>query len=112
MRWRAAPRRRRRSRHSERGSSPAIFTMARRRRLSLRANRSPRRHRHGRGDMSPSEIEAAAAAFETAAARGEYFPKAWADRLAIDDAYRILLARLRLRSGTAARRVGWKVGLT
>ena len=32
--------------------------------------------------MSPSEIEAASAAFETAAARGEYFPKAWADRLA------------------------------
>jgi 2-keto-4-pentenoate hydratase len=62
--------------------------------------------------MSPSEIEAAAAAFETAAARGEYFPKAWADRLAIDDAYRILLARLRLPSGVAARRVGWKAGLT
>jgi 2-keto-4-pentenoate hydratase len=62
--------------------------------------------------MNPAEIEAAAAAFETAAAHGEYFPQAWADRLAIDDAYRILLARLRLRSGAAARRVGWKVGLT
>ena len=59
--------------------------------------------------MEPSEIEAAAAAFEAAAARGEYFPQDWADRLSIDDAYRILLARLRRRG---AQRVGWKVGLT
>jgi len=55
------------------------------------------------------EVEAAAAAFEAAAARGEYFPQDWAERLSIDDAYRILLARLRLRG---AKRVGWKVGLT
>ncbi len=62
--------------------------------------------------MDPEEIQAAAAAFEAAAARGEYFPQAWFGRLAVDDAYRILLARLRLRSGATARRVGWKVGLT
>jgi len=59
--------------------------------------------------VDAAEIEATAAAFEAAAARGEYFPQDWADRLAIDDAYRILLARLRLRG---VERVGWKVGLT
>jgi 2-keto-4-pentenoate hydratase len=62
--------------------------------------------------VDPAEIQAAAAAFEAAAARGEYFPQAWFDRLAVDDAYRILLARLRLRNGAAVRRLGWKVGLT
>ncbi|TMJ57086.1 MAG: 2-keto-4-pentenoate hydratase, partial [Alphaproteobacteria bacterium] len=59
--------------------------------------------------MDPAEIEAAAAAFETAAARGEYFLQDWADRLSVDDAYGILLTRLQLRG---AQRVGWKVGLT
>jgi len=48
--------------------------------------------------MDQAEIQAAAAAFEAAAAQGEYFPQAWFDRLAVDDAYRILLARLRLRN--------------
>ena len=41
--------------------------------------------------MNAAEIEATAAAFEAAALRGEYFPQDWADRLAIDEAYRILL---------------------
>ena len=59
--------------------------------------------------MDATEIEATAAAFEAAALRGEYFPQDWADRLAIDEAYRILLTRLRLRG---VQRVGWKVGLT
>jgi len=59
--------------------------------------------------VDPAEIEAAAAAFETAAARGEYFLQDWADRLSVDDAYGILLTRLQLRG---AQRVGWKVGLT
>jgi 2-keto-4-pentenoate hydratase len=59
--------------------------------------------------MDEGEIAAAAAEFEAARARGEYFPKAWFDRLSLDDAYRIQLALIR-RSG--ARRVGWKVGLT
>jgi 2-keto-4-pentenoate hydratase len=59
--------------------------------------------------MDEQEIAAAAAEFEAARARGEYFPKAWFDRLSLDDAYRIQLALIR-RSG--ARRVGWKVGLT
>ena len=39
--------------------------------------------------MDPAEIEAAAEAFEAAAARGEYFPRAWFDRLAVDDVGRL-----------------------
>jgi 2-keto-4-pentenoate hydratase len=62
--------------------------------------------------MNPAQVEAAAAAFEAAAARGEYFPVAWAGRLNLDDAYRILLARLRRRQDAGSRRIGWKVGLT
>jgi 2-keto-4-pentenoate hydratase len=62
--------------------------------------------------VDSTETEAAAVAFEAAAANGEYFPQAWVDRLTVDDAYRILLARLQLRNGAAGRRVGWKVGLT
>ncbi|HEV2186713.1 MAG TPA: hypothetical protein VGR70_05875, partial [Stellaceae bacterium] len=59
--------------------------------------------------MNDSEIAAAVAEFAAARERGEYFPKAWFDRLSLDDAYRIQLALIR-RRGT--RRVGWKVGLT
>jgi 2-keto-4-pentenoate hydratase len=62
--------------------------------------------------MDQSEIAAAAQEFEAAQARGEYFPRAWFDRLALDDAYRILLALVRRRRGDGARRIGWKVGLT
>jgi 2-keto-4-pentenoate hydratase len=50
--------------------------------------------------------------FETARARGEYFPKAWVDRLSFDDAYRILLALIGRRRDEGARRIGWKIGLT
>jgi 2-keto-4-pentenoate hydratase len=59
--------------------------------------------------MDESEIAAATEEFAAARVRGEYFPKAWFDRLSLDDAYRIQLALIR-KSG--ARRVGWKVGLT
>jgi 2-keto-4-pentenoate hydratase len=59
--------------------------------------------------MDEREIAAAATEFEAARAQGEYFPRAWFDRLALDDAYRLQLALID-RSG--ARRVGWKVGLT
>src|SRR5438067_6192163 len=112
MRCRVAAKRSRRLPRSAGGSSPVISTTRPARRRSPRPSGSPRRHRNGGRAMDPAEIQAAAAAFEAAAARGEYFPQAWFDRLAVDNAYRILLARLRLRSGTAARRVGWKVGLT
>jgi len=61
--------------------------------------------------MDEREI-AAAQDFEAARARGEYFPSAWFDRLALDDAYRILLALIRRRPGADGRRIGWKVALT
>jgi 2-keto-4-pentenoate hydratase len=59
--------------------------------------------------MDEREIAAATDEFEAARIRGEYFPKAWFDRLSLDDAYRIQLALVARRG---ARRVGWKVGLT
>jgi 2-keto-4-pentenoate hydratase len=65
----------------------------------------------GKRRMNQSEIAAAVAEFEVARSRGEYFPEAWRDRLALDDAYRILLASAGRREA-GARRIGWKVGLT
>jgi 2-keto-4-pentenoate hydratase len=64
--------------------------------------------------MNPEEIETAAGEFAAARRRGEYFPPAWAGRLAIDDAYRIQLGLLRdrARRELGSRRIGWKVGLT
>ena len=63
--------------------------------------------------MDASEIDKAIVEFGTARARGEYFPRAWADRLSIDDAYRIQLGLIRDRCAqTGQRRIGWKVGLT
>jgi 2-keto-4-pentenoate hydratase len=59
--------------------------------------------------MNDSQLVAAFAEFEAARSRGEYFPRAWFDRLALDDAYRIQLALIERRG---AHRVGWKVGLT
>lgn len=59
--------------------------------------------------MNQHELSAAVSEFAAARERGEYFPQAWADRLSLDDAYRIQLALLAHRG---ARRVGWKVGLT
>ena len=59
--------------------------------------------------MDGREFAATVAEFEAARQRGEYFPKAWVDRLSLDDAYRLQLALIR-RRGT--QRVGWKVGLT
>jgi 2-keto-4-pentenoate hydratase len=62
--------------------------------------------------MDAHEIDAAAAQFEAARERGEYFPEAWADRLEIDDAYRVLLALIARRRDAGSRRIGWKIGLT
>ena len=59
--------------------------------------------------MDERELLVATAEFEAVRARGEYFPKAWFDRLSLEDAYGLQLALLQ-RSG--GRRVGWKVGLT
>ena len=59
--------------------------------------------------MDERALLAAAAEFEAARARGEYFPAAWFDRLSLDDAYRLQLALIDRRG---ERRIGWKVGLT
>src|SRR5581483_4559412 len=63
----------------------------------------------GESAMTEAEVEAAANEFAAARARGEYFPRAWAGRLTMDDAYRLLLTLIRRQR---RRRVGWKVGLT
>jgi 2-keto-4-pentenoate hydratase len=58
---------------------------------------------------------AAIAEFRAARGRGEHFPRAWFDRLSLDQAYRIqlgLIARRAAEEGEGARQVGWKVGLT
>jgi 2-keto-4-pentenoate hydratase len=63
--------------------------------------------------MKASEIDEVVDEFDAARERGEYFPKAWLDRLSIDDAYRIQLGLIRRRCAkTKQRRIGWKVGLT
>jgi 2-keto-4-pentenoate hydratase len=50
--------------------------------------------------------------FWTARARGEFFPRAYADRLTLDEAYRIQLALIDRRVAAGERQIGWKVGLT
>jgi 2-keto-4-pentenoate hydratase len=50
--------------------------------------------------------------FWTARARGEFFPRAYFDRLDLDDAYRIQLALIDRRVAAGERHIGWKVGLT
>jgi 2-keto-4-pentenoate hydratase len=50
--------------------------------------------------------------FWIARMRGEFFPLAYFDRLAMDDAYRIQLALLDRRVAAGERQIGWKVGLT
>src|SRR5262249_56080470 len=64
------------------------------------------------GAMKDREIGAAVEEFGGAQTGGEYFPKAWFDRLALDDAYRIQLALIARGRGEGRRRVGWKIGLT
>src|SRR5580658_4426549 len=44
--------------------------------------------------------------------RGEYFPRAWFDKLSIDQAYRIQLGVIARRCAAGERQIGWKVGLT
>jgi 2-keto-4-pentenoate hydratase len=50
--------------------------------------------------------------FWAARARGEYFPAGYADRLSLDEAYRIQLALIERRCAEGERQIGWKVGLT
>src|ERR1700710_235053 len=50
--------------------------------------------------------------FWAARARGEFFPRAYFDRLDLGDAYRIQLALIDRRVAAGERQIGWKVGLT
>jgi 2-keto-4-pentenoate hydratase len=50
--------------------------------------------------------------FWAARVRGEYFPAGYADRLSLDEAYRIQLALIERRCAAGERQIGWKVGLT
>jgi 2-keto-4-pentenoate hydratase len=58
------------------------------------------------------EIRSAIEEFWQARGRGEYFPKAYEDRLSLDDAYRLQLALIDRRVAAGERQIGWKVGLT
>lgn len=51
-------------------------------------------------------------AFWAARARGEYFPRAYFDKLSIDQAYHIQLGVIARRCAAGERQIGWKVGLT
>jgi 2-keto-4-pentenoate hydratase len=63
--------------------------------------------------MNQEEIARAIEEFAAARRKGEYFPRAWHDRLSLDDAYRIQLGLIkRDAANPARRRIGWKVGLT
>jgi 2-keto-4-pentenoate hydratase len=57
-------------------------------------------------------VDAAVEDFWLARRRGEYFPAAYADRLSLDEAYRIQLALIDRRVAAGERHIGWKVGLT
>ena len=50
--------------------------------------------------------------FWIARMRGEFFPKAYFDRITLDDAYCIQLALIDRRVAAGERHIGWKVGLT
>jgi 2-keto-4-pentenoate hydratase len=50
--------------------------------------------------------------FWQARQRGEYFPRAWFDRLSLDEAYAVQLAMIDRRVEQGERHIGWKVGLT
>ena len=58
----------------------------------------------------PVDLPTAVEEFWAARGRGEYFPKAYFDRLTIDDAYRIQLALIDRRVAAAERQIDWKVG--
>jgi|KBSSwiStaDraftv2_1062776.scaffolds.fasta_scaffold177019_3 2-keto-4-pentenoate hydratase len=50
--------------------------------------------------------------FWQARGRGEYFPRAWFDKLTLDQAYQIQLGLIDRRIAKGERQIGWKVGLT
>lgn len=62
--------------------------------------------------MDGAALDTAIEEFWDARQRGVYFPPAFADRLTLDDAYRIQLALVARRCTAGVSHVGWKVGLT
>src|SRR5215472_18196755 len=58
------------------------------------------------------ELQLAVQEFWAARGRGEYFPAGYADRLSLDEAYRIQLALIDRRCAQGEKQIGWKVGLT
>ncbi len=60
----------------------------------------------------PIDLTRAVEDFWTARSRGEFFPRAYFDRLTLDDAYRIQLALIERRCAKGECHIGWKVGLT
>lgn len=60
----------------------------------------------------PIDLATAIDDFWAARQRGEFFPLAYYDRLAMDEAYRIQLALIDRRVAAGERHIGWKVGLT
>src|SRR5437764_264741 len=73
--------------------------------------RKPRPGQEGGLSMSV-DLASAVEDFWAARGRGEYFPLAYADRLELDEAYRIQLALIERRVAAGERQIGWKVGLT
>src|SRR5438128_12646065 len=72
----------------------------------------PRRVRDNRGISMSIDLATAVEDFWAARGRGEFFPQAYADRLTLDEAYRIQLALIERRCAQGERQIGWKVGLT
>jgi len=62
--------------------------------------------------MDETALERAIDEFWRERGRGVYFPPAWADRLDLEDAYRVQLGLVARRAGGGVTQVGWKVGLT
>jgi 2-keto-4-pentenoate hydratase len=58
------------------------------------------------------DVAATVEEFWQARSRGEYFPRAWAGRLTLDQAYQVQLGLIDRRVAAGERQIGWKVGLT
>lgn len=58
------------------------------------------------------DLTTAVEEFWIARQRGEYFPRAWFDKLTLDQAYAIQLALIDRRMAQGEKHIGWKVGLT
>lgn len=58
------------------------------------------------------DLAATTEEFWQARQRGEYFPRAWFDRLNLDQAYQLQLALIDRRLALGEKHIGWKVGLT